>query len=149
MTAPILHTIGYERVGFPAFLAALQDAEIATLIDVRELPNSRRAGFSKTMLKANLAVAGIDYVHLKALGTPKAGRQASQRGDMAAFWPIVDAALERPEARLALEHAAILARGQRACLMCLEHDWRVCHRARVCELMEREHGVQAVHLAPA
>ncbi len=148
MTAPILHTIGYERVGFPAFLAALQDADIETLIDVRELPNSRRAGFSKNLLKANLAAASIGYVHLKALGTPKAGRQASQRGDMAAFWPIVEEALERPEARLALEQAAVLARGQRTCLMCLEHDWRVCHRARVCEALERAHGFVTTHLAP-
>ena len=149
MSAPILHSIGYERVGFPAFLAALQDADIATLIDVRELPNSRRAGFSKKMLKANLAVAGIEYVHLRALGTPKAGRQASQRGDMTSFWSIVDAALERPEARRARVHAALLGRSQRACLMCLEHDWRVCHRARVCDLLEREHGLHTVHLAPA
>jgi uncharacterized protein (DUF488 family) len=148
VTAPVVHTIGYERTGFPAFLAALQDAGIETLIDVRELPNSRRAGFSKNMLKANLAAAGIAYVHLKALGTPKAGRQASQRGDMTAFWPIVDAALERPEARLALEQAAVLARGGRTCLMCLEHDWRVCHRARVCELLETGHGIRAAHLAP-
>jgi len=148
VTTPVLHTIGYERTGFPAFLAALQDAGIETLIDVRELPNSRRAGFSKNMLKTNLAAAGIGYVHLKALGTPKAGRQAGQRGDMAAFWPIVDAALERPEARLALEQAAVLARGQRACLMCLEHDWRVCHRARICEILESAHGFRATHLAP-
>lgn len=141
-------TIGYEKTGFPAFLAALQDAGVETLIDVRELPNSRRAGFSKNMLKANLAVAGIGYVHLKALGTPKAGRQASQRGDMASFWPIVDAALERPEAQLALAQAAMLARTSRACLMCLEHDWRVCHRARVCELLGEAHGVTATHLSP-
>ena len=148
MSAPTLLTIGYEKVGFAAFLAALQDADVETLIDVRELPNSRRAGFSKNMLKANLAAAGIGYVHLKALGTPKAGRQASQRGDLKTFWPIVDAALGRPEARLALEQAAVLARAARACLMCLEHDWRVCHRARVCELLEIEHDIRATHLAP-
>jgi uncharacterized protein (DUF488 family) len=148
VTAPVLHTIGYEKVGFPAFLTALQDADIETIIDVRELPNSRRAGFSKNMLRANLAAAGIGYVHLKALGTPKAGRLASQRGDLAAFWPIVDAALDRPEAHLARAQAAVLARGQRACLLCLEHDWRVCHRMRVAELLEHEHGLRVAHLAP-
>ena len=68
--------------------------------------------------------------------------------DMAAFWPIVDASLDRPEAGLALEQAAVLARAQRVCLMCLEHDWRVCHRARVCERLEGEHGFRAAHLAP-
>lgn len=143
-----LHTIGYERTGFPAFLAALQDADIAVVIDVRELPNSRRAGFSKTMLKANLATAGMDYVHLKALGTPKAGRTAHRSGDMKGFWQIVDGALDRPEARLALEQAAMLAKGRRACLMCFEQDWRECHRARICELLQEEHGIKAVHLSP-
>jgi len=144
-----IHTIGYERTGFPAFLAALQDADIETVIDVRELPNSRRAGFSKSMLKANLATAGIEYVHLKALGTPKAGRTAHRSGDMAGFWRIVDDALDRPEARLALEHAAMLARSKCACLMCFEHDWRECHRASVCTLLKAEHDISATHLAPA
>lgn len=143
-----LHTIGYERTGFPAFLAALQDAEIETVIDVRELPNSRRAGFSKNMLKANLATAGIEYVHLKALGTPKAGRTAHRSGDMTGFWRIVDDALGRPEAGLAVEHAAMLARSKRACLMCFEHDWRECHRAKVCTILEAAHGIRAKHLAP-
>lgn len=146
MSGAIL-SIGYERAGFPALLAALQDAGVEAVIDVRELPNSRRAGFSKTMLKANLASAGITYAHMKALGTPKAGRTAHREGDMATFWKIVDAALDRPEAHLALEHAAVLAKGKRTCLMCLEHDWRVCHRARVCEMLERAHELRAVHLA--
>lgn len=144
-----IHTVGYERTGFPAFLDALQEAGVEMVIDVRELPNSRRAGFSKNMLKANLATASIEYVHLKALGTPKAGRTAHRSGDMAGFWRIVDDALERPEARLALEHAAMLARSKRACLMCFEHDWRECHRARVCALLEAEHGIRATHIAPA
>ena len=148
MTAPSVLTIGYEKVGFAAFLAALQEADVEAVVDVRELPNSRRAGFSKSLLKANLATAGVGYVHFKALGTPKAGRQASQRGDMAAFWPIVETALHRPEAQEALAQTAVLAHGQRVCLLCLEHDWRVCHRARVCEMLEAQHGIRATHLTP-
>lgn len=146
MTTEIL-TIGYERAGFAALLAALQDASVETVIDVRELPASRRAGFSKTMLKANLAVAGIGYQHLKALGTPKAGRAAHRAGDMETFWTIVDEALDRPEAHLALAHAALLAQGGRTCLLCLEHDWRICHRARICERLAEAHGFRAMHLA--
>ncbi|MDX2233148.1 MAG: DUF488 domain-containing protein [Hyphomonadaceae bacterium] len=147
MTLEIL-TIGYERAGFDGLLEALIEAGVETVIDVRELPNSRRAGFSKSLLKANLAQAGIGYVHMKALGTPKAGRSAHRAGDMGTFWSIVDAALDRPEAHLALEQAAVLARGQRTCLMCLEHDWRICHRARVCERLAAAHGFTAAHLAP-
>lgn len=144
---PTIFTIGYERLGFPDFLDALADAGVEAVIDVRELPNSRRAGFSKGNLKAGLAKVSIDYVHLKALGTPKAGREANKRGDWDNFWPIVDDALATPEAGLALEQAAVLAKAKRACLLCLEHDWKVCHRARVCELLSERHGFTATHLA--
>lgn len=142
-------TIGYEQAGFPAFLEALQGDDIETLVDVRELPNSRRAGFSKNVLKASLASAGIGYVHLKALGTPKAGRLAAQAGDRTSFAKIVNAALDRPEARLAIEQAAVLIGNGRVCLMCLEHDWRVCHRAQICAILKKDFGVNAHHLAPA
>jgi uncharacterized protein (DUF488 family) len=143
-----IFSIGYERAGFPAFLAALEEARIEAIVDVRDLPNSRRAGFAKTMLTNNLATAGIEYVPMKALGTPKAGRLAHRAGDKETFWEIVDDALARPEARLAIEHVALLAKSKRACLMCFEHDWRDCHRARVCELLAETHGIEAVHLAP-
>ena len=143
---PAIRTIGYERLGFAAFIEVMQDTGVETVIDVRELPNSRRAGFSKGNLKAGLARVGIDYVHLKALGTPKAGRDASKRGDWENFWPIVDDALSRPEAGLALEQAAVIAKAKRACLLCLEHDWRVCHRSRVSEMLGERHGFVASHL---
>jgi uncharacterized protein (DUF488 family) len=141
-----IRTIGYERLAFSQFVEAIQAAEIETVIDVRELPNSRRAGFSKGNLKAGLARIGVDYVHLKALGTPKAGREANKRGDWDNFWPIVDDALARPEAGLALERAAVIAKARRACLLCLENDWRVCHRARICDLLAERHGFVAEHL---
>lgn len=139
-------TIGYERFGLNDFIATLADAGVTALIDVRELANSRRAGFAKRALSAGLAEAGISYRHLKSLGTPKAGRQANMRGDMAAFWPIVDAALSRPEAELALRETASIAAEQRVCLMCLEADPQRCHRWRVCEKLAPL-GFEARHLA--
>ncbi len=65
-----IFTIGYEGATVAALLAALTQAGVERLIDVRALPVSRRPGFSKTPLSAALAEAGIDYVHLRALGTP-------------------------------------------------------------------------------
>ena len=62
------------------FLSALQEAGVQRVIDVRALPLSRRPGFSKTPLRLALKEAGIDYVHLKALGTPSEGRSAPARG---------------------------------------------------------------------
>ena len=142
-----LWTIGYENVGAPAFVAALEAAKIKTLIDIRDVANSRRAGFSKKALQGACAEAGIGYVHLKALGTPKAGREAARRGDPKTMQRIFEAKLAEPESQLALAEAADLGRKGRICLMCLEHDWRQCHRAIVAEHMA-PFGFTAAHLSP-
>jgi uncharacterized protein (DUF488 family) len=69
-----LRTIGYEAAPLDAVIRTLQETGVETLIDVRAVAASRRAGFSKRVLAASLADAGIAYAHLPALGTPKAGR---------------------------------------------------------------------------
>lgn len=65
-----IYTIGYEATTMADFIATLHAAGIERVIDVRALPLSRRPGFSKTALAAELRSNGIDYSHLKALGTP-------------------------------------------------------------------------------
>ena len=67
-----LATIGYERQTLPEVIARLKKARVEIVVDVRAVAASRRPGFSKTMLAASLAEHGIDYVHLRQLGTPKA-----------------------------------------------------------------------------
>ena len=143
-----LWSIGYERAGPADFIAALKAAKIKTLIDVRDIANSRRAGFSKKALMASLNEAGIAYVHMKALGTPKAGREAARRGDVKSMHKIFAAKLGEPESEMALAETAELAAKSRVCLMCLEHDWKVCHRSIVCKRLEGL-GFKATHLAPA
>ncbi|HVY86500.1 MAG TPA: DUF488 domain-containing protein [Caulobacterales bacterium] len=140
-------TIGYEHVGVPDFIAALKDAKIKTLVDVREVANSRRAGFSKKALMGSLADAGIGYIHLKPLGTPKAGREAARAGKTDVMHRIYEAKLVEPEAQMALAEVNELAGKGRVCLMCLEHNWRECHRAIICTHLEPL-GVKAKHLAP-
>ncbi|MES1156270.1 MAG: DUF488 domain-containing protein [Alphaproteobacteria bacterium] len=142
-----LWTIGYEHVGVGDFIAALKAEKIETLLDIRELPNSRRAGFSKNILAASLEKVGIGYRHMKALGTPKAGRDAAKKGDTATMHAIFEAKLVSPESQLALREAADIAKAGRVCLMCLEHDWHVCHRAIVAKRLEK-FGLKATHLAP-
>lgn len=142
-----LWTIGYENVGQTDFVAALKAAKIKTLVDVRDVANSRRAGFSKKALMASLSEAGIAYVHMKALGTPKAGRDAARKGDVKTMHKIFEAKLAEPESQLALMEAAELAGKGRMCLMCLEHDWKDCHRAIVAKKLEKK-GFTATHLAP-
>lgn len=146
MKAKPLHTIGYEKVGFPAFVETLLAAGVRHVIDVRDLPLSRRAGFSKTALANGLAEAGIGYTHAKALGTPPEGRAANKRRQWPEFWQIVDARLETTEAQLALQRAIILAAESPSALLCYEADPCTCHRLRVGQLMCEAHDFDLVHL---
>jgi len=141
-----LWTIGYEKAAWPDVLAALQAAGVACVIDVRQLPLSRRAGFSKRQLAAGCAAAEIGYVHLRALGTPPEGREANRRRQWDRFWPIVDASLATLEAGVALQQAAGLARAAPSCLLCYEADPCICHRQRVGEMLAVEHGFEVRHL---
>ncbi len=148
MALKTIWTIGYEKTGVPDLVATLRAAKIKRVLDVRELPNSRRAGFSKNMLAASLDNAGIRYQHMKALGTPKAGRDAAKRGDTKTMHKIFEAKMHSPESQMALAEAAETAGKERTALLCLEHDWKVCHRAIVAKHLE-DLGFSAKHLAPA
>jgi len=123
-----IFTIGYEGATVPEFVAALMQAGIRRVIDVRALPLSRRPGFSKSALRAALGEAGIDYVHLKALGTPAEGRTASRAGRHAAMERIYLGQLELPEAIAQAALMLELAREMPSALLCLEREPAHCHR---------------------
>ena len=123
-----IYTIGYEATTMADFLAALTAAGVRRVIDVRALPLSRRPGFSKSSLAALLAEAGIDYVHLKALGTPKRGRDAAKKGDVATLTAVYDEQLELPEAQAAAARMLELASEMPSALLCYERDPCHCHR---------------------
>jgi uncharacterized protein (DUF488 family) len=144
----LLRTIGYEKASLAEVLAALKAAGIATLIDVRDRPQSRRAGFSKRQLQAAIEEAGMRYLHLKALGTPPEGREANHRREWERFWRIVDEKLATAEAELALEQVASVAAEAPSCLLCYEGDWRHCHRRRVAEILAERHAFVVQHLSP-
>jgi uncharacterized protein (DUF488 family) len=145
-TAPTLLSIGYEKAGFADFILTLRAARVATVIDVRDLPLSRRAGFSKRQLQAGLAEAGIGYLHLRPLGTPAAGREANRRRQWPLFWDIVEQSLCKPEAQDALAEAATAAAASLSCLLCYEADPCICHRRRIGEMLQARHGFAIDHL---
>jgi uncharacterized protein (DUF488 family) len=123
-----LFTIGYEGVTMEEFLTVLRDAGVERVIDVRALPLSRRPGFSKTPLRNALAEAGIEYVHLRALGTPAEGRAAARAGQQARLDTIYAAQLDLPEAVIAAEEMKALAGERPSALLCFERDPGGCHR---------------------
>jgi uncharacterized protein (DUF488 family) len=141
-----LFTIGYEKARLADVVATLAASGVATLIDVRDRPISRRPGFSKHQLAAAVEAAGIGYLHLRALGTPPEGREAGRRRQWERFWGIVEAKLASAEAELALQQAASFGLDGASCLLCYEADWRVCHRRRVAEILVDRHGFKLHHL---
>ena len=141
-----IFTIGYEGASVAAFVAALREAGVALVLDIRAAPVSRKKGFSKTPLAQHLSEAGIGYRHMRGLGTPKQGRQAARSGDHDAFERIFRDHLEEPEALLDLGETLGLAAAQPVCLLCLERDPEQCHRLIVAERMAKEGGQPIRHL---
>ncbi|HUO11602.1 MAG TPA: DUF488 domain-containing protein [Caulobacteraceae bacterium] len=123
-----LRTIGYENATQSAVIDCLKRAGVEVLLDVRAIASSRRAGFSKSLLRAGLAEAGIDYVHLRGLGTPKAGRQAVRAGHPEEMRRIYEAHLAEPQAQLELAEAKEIVAERPAALLCYEADAANCHR---------------------
>ena len=141
-----IFTIGYEATTVAEFIAALHRADVERVIDVRALPLSRRPGFSKSPLKAALGEAGIDYFHLKALGTPSEGRSAARAGRQQDLERIYAGQLELPEAMVQAEQMRELAGEKPSALLCYERDPAVCHRSLLIDAVARDADV--THLFP-
>jgi uncharacterized protein (DUF488 family) len=144
-----LATIGYQAATVRTFLDALREAGIELLVDVRAVASSRRPGFSKSWLAANLAEAGIGYVHLRGLGTPAEGRAAARAGQYAQLRRIFHEHLATPGARAELDELADLVRsGPPVCLLCFEADPEHCHRSMVADALGALMPVEVRHLMP-
>lgn len=141
-----LFTIGYEGEPQAAVIDRLRAAGVEVVADVRAVAASRRAGFSKTVLGAGLHEAGVDYVHLRALGTPKAGRDAARKGHIAEMRAIYDQHMAEPEAQLAFGQLRALAEQKRVALLCFEADHAGCHRAVLAERLVAQDGFEVVNL---
>ncbi|MBJ6121119.1 DUF488 family protein [Sphingomonas mollis] len=141
----IIYTIGYEATTMADFLATLRAAGVVRVIDVRALPLSRRPGFSKSSLAASLCAVGIDYVHLKALGTPKRGRDAAKKGDVVTLRAVYDEQLELPEAQAQAAQMLDLAGERPSALLCFERDPCHCHRTLLLEAVGQGHEVRDLY----
>ena len=144
-----LATIGYEGTTVDAFLATLRAADVALLVDVRALASSRRPGFAKTRLAANLDTVGIAYLHLRDLGTPSDGRAAARAGQHDEMRRIFGEHLATERAQESLASLAEMVRsGQRVCLLCFEADPAHCHRSMVADALRELVPVRITNLMP-
>jgi len=141
-----LSTIGYEGAQIDAFVYTLGAAGVELVIDVRDVASSRRPGFSKNAFREHLALAGIEYVHLRNLGDPKEGREAMRRGDHVAFERIFRTHLASDVAQGQLDEAIRIASENSVVLLCYERDPKHCHRSIVANEMAQQSAFAIRHL---
>jgi uncharacterized protein (DUF488 family) len=144
-----LATIGYEGTTVSEFLDTLRGARVELLVDVRAVAMSRRPGFAKTALAANLREAGIEYLHLRKLGTPADGRAAARAGrhdEMRAIFLKQLATLEAHDELATL--AELVRSGRRVCILCFEADPARCHRRLVATALQQQMPLEIDDLFP-
>jgi uncharacterized protein (DUF488 family) len=124
-----IFTIGYEGATQADVISALSKAGVKLLADVRAVPLSRRPGFSKNVLASGLREAGIDYIGLKALGTPPEGREAARKHDHARLASVYAGQLELPEALAQMAQLRDMAASYPTALLCFEREPSGCHRS--------------------
>ena len=155
-------TIGVYGFSGEAFLAALRNAGVALVIDVRQrrgVRGSEYAWANSRRLQAALAEAGIEYSHwpslaptteLRQLQYAEDARQGVGKRSRVALAP---AYVERytheilDEADLDALVERLPARGQ-AALLCVERDPEACHRSLIAERLEGEFDVAISHIRP-
>ena len=144
-----VHTVGYEGASLDDFIVTLKRAGVKMVLDIRQLPQSRRRGFSKNQLSTALVGAGLAYRHVRQLGDPKPGRDAARRGDYVEFRRIFDEHLSSEASRSALNEAAELVMAVPTALLCYERDPKCCHRSIVATHLADRVPISIIHLGVA
>jgi uncharacterized protein (DUF488 family) len=159
---PAVATIGVYGFSADTFLAALRDAGVVLLMDVRQrrgVRGSEYAWANSKRLQAALAEAGVAYEHRPELAPTTELRQLQYREDERA------GVGKRSRVRLAPEYAerytreildavdvealaAELPRDGATALLCVERDPEACHRSLITQRLAAEHGVAVTHLRP-
>lgn len=142
-----IHSLGHGSRPLDDFLALLRTAGIATLVDIRTAPYSRRhPHFTGEALAASVRAGGIRYEHLKGLGGWRKSPPSSPH-----------AALKEPgfrgyadhltSADFARDYATLrtLAAASPTAFMCSESLWWKCHRRILADRLTAD-GWEVRHL---
>lgn len=142
-----VYTVGYEGVALKQFIERLRLADVQLVVDVRDVPLSRKRGFSKTALSVALSEAGLQYLHIRELGCPKPIRdQYRLDGDWKRYTAAFMAHLRQQAA--AVRDLAAVCRRSTAALLCYEADSTRCHRTYVARAVAGVVvGARVVHIA--
>lgn len=138
-------TIGYEGLHINDFVSLLSEHGIETVVDIRELPLSRKPGFSKKALANVLGLSGLEYVHVVELGCPKPVRDGyRQDGDWKRYTTGFLNHLKSQ--RDAIAELASLVQSSTCALLCYEANFNFCHRSMVADAVNKHCGADVAHI---
>lgn len=142
----IIYTIGYEGLSLDAFITLLSEQGVDTVVDVREMPLSRKPGFSKTALANVLSLSGLEYIHMAKLGCPKEVRDRYRAdGDWKAYTRGFLSYLDAQHQAI-VELSAMITSGECA-LLCYEADYNFCHRSMIANAVRDYCGAEIRHIS--
>jgi uncharacterized protein (DUF488 family) len=141
----MIFTIGYEGLDIERFIDLLAKQGVETVVDIRELPLSRKPGFSKRALQAELNASGREYVHLVELGCPRDVRdQYKEDGNWKNYTKGFLKHLKGQQESVA--ELAALATSTSCALLCYEADPNYCHRSMVADAVGELAGMRVHHI---
>ena len=140
-----IYTVGYEGLDIDSFLSLLADNDIETVVDVREMPLSRKPGFSKKSLASVLNLSGREYVHMVDLGCPKLVRDRYREdGNWKRYTEGFMKHLKTQDDAIA--ELSALAATSNCALLCYEADPNFCHRSMVASAVKDYCGARVTHI---
>lgn len=155
-------TIGVYGFDGPSFIAALREAEVGIVLDVRQrrgVRGSEYAWANAKRLQAALEEAGIQYSHLPELAPTTEMRQLQYREDerrgegKRSRTELAPAYVERYTEEVLnqvdLDPIVNWVGPNRAALLCVERDPEACHRSLIAAQLEQDLGLEVSHLRPS
>jgi len=143
-----IFTIGYEGLDIDAFILLLAEHEIDTVVDIRELPLSRKIGFSKKSLASVLNLSGLEYIHMVNLGCPKPVRDRYRDDGNWKFY--TEGFLKHLNTqKTAIAELSDLVSSSNCALLCYEADFNFCHRSMVANAVRNYCGANVEHIKTA
>jgi len=143
-----LFTIGYEGLDIDTFMSLLTERGVETIVDIRELPLSRKPGFSKKALASVLNLSGLEYVHMVNLGCPKPVRDRYREdGNWKRYTGAFLKYLKTQTAAIA--DLSGLVSSSNCALLCYEADFNFCHRSMVANAVREHCGADVEHISSA
>ena len=143
-----LFLTGYEKETIEDFLKKLKANNITTVIDVREIPLSRKNGFSKNNLARLLKENGIKYFHFPNLGSPLLLRKRlKETGDYLSFFDGYNNYVSKHPALIEEVVKLVVNNGESSALLCFERESDLCHRSIIAtKVLEQSKKISAIHL---